>query len=148
MCESRDRVGLLVVLSFAGGHTNGESMQPINWVPKWYSILVIWFHYFTILPAFPTCSISPVLASSLLNVGQEAPSAFTRFSSNFEPKTVNFEAAGSISPNNGTTALYRLGGSSVVIRSRVTDVGEENSILAVFLLIFFKKYEAITAVGV
>ena len=57
------------------------------------------------------------------------------------------EAAESIDPNNGTTVLYRFGGLSVVTRSREIPVGAKST-FAVSFLIFLRKKEAITVVGV
>lgn len=85
--------------------------------------------------------------SSLLKTGHELPSAFTKVTSSFVPRTLHVEAASSIGPKRGTTALYRLGGVSVVGRSRES-VFSAKSTRAVFLFIFLRKKEAITVVGV
>jgi hypothetical protein len=60
---------------------------------------------------------------------------------------LHFEAAGSVGPNRGTTVRYRLGGVSVVTRSSETSVGEKST-FAVSLLIFLRKKEAMTVLGV
>jgi hypothetical protein len=91
--------------------------------------------------------ISPVLCSSLRSTGQELPSAFIKVTSNLVPMILNFDAAVSIGPNRGTTDLYRLGGLSDVERLRTSSCGA-NSTFAFSLLIFFRKKEAITVVGV
>lgn len=92
--------------------------------------------------------ISPVLGSSLRSTGHELPSAFTRVTSNFVPIILNVDSSGLIGPNSSTTFLYRLGGVSVVGRSRESSLGEENLMEAVSLLIFLRKKEAITVVPV
>lgn len=99
------------------------------------------------LAALPTCIISPVLCSSLLKTGHEVPSAFTKFTSNLVPIILNDEAAVSIAAYRGTTALYRLGGASVVGRSRVSSVWAKST-EAFSLSIFFRKNEAMTDFGV
>jgi hypothetical protein len=91
--------------------------------------------------------ISPVLCSSLLSVGHEAPPVLTKITSSFVPMILNFDSAVSIGPNNGTVALYRLGGLSEVGRSRRSSWGEKST-LAFSLLIFLRKKEAMTVVGV
>jgi hypothetical protein len=56
-------------------------------------------------PAFPTCIISPVRASSLLNTGQLAPSFFMKVISNFVPMILKLEVSVSIGPKRGMSAL-------------------------------------------
>jgi hypothetical protein len=104
-------------------------------------------HPYHALPALPTWIISPVLRSSLLKFAHALPSAFTKFTSNFVGTILNDEAAVLIGPNRGTTALYSLGGVSVVGRSRESSVSE-NFTEALSLLIFLRKKEAVTVVPV
>lgn len=85
--------------------------------------------------------------SSLRNTGHELPSALTKFTSNFVPRILNVDAAGSIVPKRGIEALYRLGRLSVVLRSTESSL-EVNSTFAVSLLIFLRKNEAMTELGV
>jgi hypothetical protein len=99
------------------------------------------------LPARPIWRISPVSCSSLRRTGQEAPSALTRLSSSFVPSILNDDFSVSISPNSGTVAVYRLGVGSLVVRSKSSSFPLKST-LAVSFLIFFKKYDAITCVGV
>lgn len=99
------------------------------------------------LPARPIWRISPVSCSSLRRTGQEAPSALTRTSSSFVPRILNDDFSESISPNSGTVAVYRLGVGSLVVRSKSISFPLKST-LAVSFLIFFKKYDAMTCVGV
>ncbi len=101
---------------------------------------------FHALPARPTWTISLVLCSSLRSVGQLAPSSFTSASSSFVPIILYFELAVSICPKSGISVVCLL--LSPVGKSKLTDVGEENSMTARSLSIFFRKRLAITVVGV
>jgi hypothetical protein len=91
--------------------------------------------------------ISPDLCSSLLKTGHEAPSALTKSTSSFVLMILNVDAAGSMALNRGMVALYRFGGVSVVVRSTESWSGP-NSTLAVSLLIFLRKNDAMTVRGV
>ena len=91
--------------------------------------------------------ISPVLCSSLRKVGHEAPSALAKVTSSFVPIILNLDTSVLMGPNNGTVALYRLGGLSDVGRSRMSS-WEAKSTLAISLLIFLRKKGAMTVADV
>lgn len=120
-----------------------------------FIVIVIYLHHsntiqqipYKTLPAFPTCIISPVLCSSLLSVGQLAPSAFANVTSSFVPRILKLEAAVSIGPYSGTDVLYRLGGVSVVTRLRSREEGWKTT-NAVSFCIFLRKKDTISVVGV
>lgn len=67
--------------------------------------------------------------------------------SSLVPKILYTVFSGSIGPNNGTSVVYRFGGESVVGRSSWMDDCVKVT-LATSLLIFFRKKEAITLLGV
>lgn len=99
------------------------------------------------LPAFPTWIISPVRRSSALRTGQPLTSALASTTSNFVPMILNDDSSGFIGATNSTSFLYRFGGESVVGRSSempcLLNLTEAES-----LLIFLRKKEAMTVVGV
>lgn len=98
------------------------------------------------LPVGPICVISFVLVSSLLSVGQLAPSSLASVSSSFVPMIFDVDFVVSICPKRGTLVLYLL--LSAVGRSSITSLCEEKLIFARSLLIFLRKKLAMTVVGV
>ncbi len=96
----------------------------------------------------PSLDDLPVGLSSLRSTGHELPSALASDTSSLVPRILNVDLAASMGPNSGTTALYLFGvGVSVVGRSR-SSCCASNTILAVSLLIFFRKKDAITELDV